>query len=103
MVVVRHSRIDRRGAQATKLEGTWGYRSDRDLWTKLFSATGGPPPPTIRDIVRNADAVLLHAMIGCARTVTKGSTMMTTRIRSSRNLRPAVVAAAGIVLSAAFL
>ena len=29
--------------------------------------------------------------------------MMTTRIRSSRNLRPALVAAAGIVLSAAFL
>jgi peroxiredoxin Q/BCP len=59
--------------------------------------------PTLRDIVRNADAALPYGVIGCARTVTKGSTMMTTRIRSSRNLRPALVAAAGIVLSAAFL
>ena len=53
--------------------------------------------------MRNADAASPHGVIGCARTVTKGSTMMTKRTRSSRNLRPALVAAAGIVLSAAFL
>src|SRR5581483_12198938 len=71
------SRIHRRGAQATKLEGTIADRTARDPWTKISfygraGRTGsGPRTPTVRPPFATScamtDAALPHAVIGCAR------------------------------------